>query len=117
MFDWKNYLTAAKKLAEKSDECSQRIAISRAYYAAFNYTKHKRIYGAEFTGPKSHEDMWREAFRDDSEDRFFDDALTLKDFRVDADYKASVYNISRECKIGIKLAEKIIKHVEETSEN
>lgn len=117
MFDWKEYLNVAEELARNSDECSQRIAISRAYYAAFNYTKHKRIYGTIFTGSYSHEDMWREAFKDESEDKIFDDALMLKDFRVHADYKSSSHNISKECKIGIQLANKIIKHVEETSNN
>ena len=121
MFDWKKYLDVAEKFAKNSDECSQRIAISRAYYAAFNYTKHRRIYGNvygnKFSGPNSHEDMWREAFKDDSEFQFFDDAITLKDFRKHADYDSSSHNISKECKISIKLAKNIIKYVSDTSNN
>lgn len=121
MFDWKKYLEVAEKLANNPDECSQRIAISRAYYAAFNYTKHRKIYGTiysdKFVGPNSHENMWREAFKDDSEAKFFDDAITLKDFRKHADYDSSSHNISRECKLGVKLAREIIKYVSETSNN
>ena len=112
MFDQKEYLNVAKELAKNSDECSQRIAISRAYYAAFNYTKHRRIYGTEFRGPNSHDDMWREAFRDESEERYFQNAMTLKDFRVDADYHASSHKIAKECEKSIKLAEEIIDYVD-----
>ncbi|MBD8088160.1 HEPN domain-containing protein [Limosilactobacillus sp. c11Ua_112_M] len=116
MFNWKDYLCSAKQLAKKTDECSKRMAISRAYYAAFNYTKHKRIYGTEFSGSKSHEDMWREAFRDESESRIFDDALTLKDFRVHVDYRSSSHNISNECEKSLKIAEKIINFVDQVDD-
>jgi uncharacterized protein (UPF0332 family) len=38
-FDWNHFLDVAKTLAKAPDEASQRSAISRAYYAAFNTAK------------------------------------------------------------------------------
>jgi hypothetical protein len=34
-FDWNQYLTIAAELAKRGDECSSRVAVSRAYYAAY----------------------------------------------------------------------------------
>lgn len=113
MFDWNEYLRAAKELEKENSECSKRIAISRAYYAAFNITKRKRIYAdsENFNGAGSHNKMWEMAFPDDSEMRIRDDALTLKDWRVEADYKNNIYDIDRQAKLAIMLAEKIINYV------
>lgn len=113
MFDWNEYLKAAKKLEREDSECSKRIAISRAYYAAFNITKKKRIFADsdDFNGAGSHNRMWNMAFPDDSEIRIRDDALTLKDWRVEADYKNNIYNVDRQAKLAIRLAEKIINYV------
>lgn len=113
MFDWNEYLRAAKELEKENSECSKRIAISRAYYAAFNITKRKRIYAdsENFNGAGSHNKMWEMAFPDDSEMRIRDDALTLKDWRVEADYKNNIYDVDRQAKLAIMLAEKIINYV------
>lgn len=35
MFDWSEFVTLARDLAQRHDEASQRSAVSRAYYAAF----------------------------------------------------------------------------------
>jgi hypothetical protein len=39
MFDWAEYLVAAKEWSADSRESHGRAAISRAYYAAFNHAK------------------------------------------------------------------------------
>jgi hypothetical protein len=58
-FDWNNYFTLAKNLAQRDDEASKRTSVSRAYYSAF----HDALSRAEGNcGPKqggnSHQWCW-----------------------------------------------------------
>jgi uncharacterized protein (UPF0332 family) len=59
-FDWNGYRTLAVELAKRTDEASQRSAISRAYYFVFN-TARKRPSVSQYRFPEGegvHKVLW-----------------------------------------------------------
>ena len=70
MFDWRDYLTLAERLArEAGDEAAQRTAISRAYYAALGRAAALlRSEGVAVSPLRTHATVWR-AFKHSSDAR------------------------------------------------
>lgn len=93
MFDWNDYLTLAKRLANEPDEASQRSAISRAYYAAYHaaasYVRVTRLVPASRS--LSHRLVWATLATDPDLDRADVGARgrDLQQVRNLADYGAS----------------------------
>lgn len=112
MFDWTNYLELARGLAQGSDEASQRSAISRAYYAAFN---NARLWldsqGVTFTSRESiHRQVWDEFLKSGatSQQQIGSTGDKLRARRARADYEDAIVDLSRQVTIAIQQAEELL---------
>ena len=112
-FEWTEFLTLAKELAQRSDEAALRSAVSRAYYAAFG--KARALLMAEgvplVSDATDHARVW-EAFRSSSDDvRYYIgvDGMALRNNRNRADYDAEVTDIKARAQRAVRKAEDIYK--------
>jgi hypothetical protein len=92
-FDWTNFLTLAEELATKTDEASQRTAISRAYYCVFNlaFARAESTAGRRPRGAHGHQWCW-EQYTQTPDVACAQLGVTgdrMKRMRVDADYTAA----------------------------
>jgi uncharacterized protein (UPF0332 family) len=115
-FDWKDYLKVAVILHDgaskaKLEEAMYRIAISRAYYAAFCTARnHKIDKGAEMPFEDAHKfvvDGFRYSKKE--EERAIGQRLhRLKNMRVQADYDDEVDDVADMSSKAIKLAQEAL---------
>jgi len=119
-FDWIEYLNLATELSTHPDEASQRTAVSRAYYFAYNIAKDRAI-ANQYSQPEdgsSHDNLWALYNRNSSSDGCKRLALLggrMKRKRVIADYRqhfsrineelAGVLEDARECHVIMKTLE------------
>jgi hypothetical protein len=102
-FDWNEFLRLAIKLSNDADEASQRTAISRAYYFAFNMAMRRAVANgyrfAEGVG-STHDQLWALYDRNtDAASRCKQIAFLggrIKRKRVIADYRPVFSNPSQE---------------------
>ena len=90
MFDWKDFLSLAERLArEGNDESSQRTAISRAYYAAYHAAAAYVAAKGFVRGRHSHEKVWAAVAADPGAGRgdVPEKAERLRRRRIAADYR------------------------------
>ena len=92
-FDWTDFLTLAEELATKTDEASQRTAISRAYYCVFNLASAR---AQSKVGPRpknapSHQWCWDQYISTPNLTcrQLGNTGDRMKRMRVDADYTAA----------------------------
>ncbi len=118
-FDWAEFLTLAKELAQRSDEASLRSAVSRAYYAVFG--KARALLKAEgvslVSNATDHARVW-EAFRSSTDDaRYYIgvDGMALRNSRNRADYNVEVTDIKFRAPRAVRKAEDIFKALERLS--
>ncbi len=119
-FDWSEYFNLAKELAETSEEAELRSAVSRAYYSAFclarNYLRdieqdptlsrnktydinvHKYV-ADEFIHHKSKSKTMIE---------IGNDLNRLRPRRNKADYEDTIFNLQKEARTALMLAQNII---------
>ena len=92
-FDWNYFLALAEALATKTDEASQRTAISRAYYCVFNlaFARAEMTAGRRPRDAHSHQWCWEQYSRtpDQACTQLGVKGIRMKRLRVAADYKAS----------------------------
>ncbi len=92
MFDWETFLVLAEELAQRSDESSQRSAVSRAYYAAFcsarNFLHDEKTYIPKGSG-EDHKKVWNhfQQSGDKVRRRIGNNGNSLKKMRSNADYE------------------------------
>ena len=114
-FDWREYLGLAKELAgvprcDYSQEAAERSAVSRAYYAAFCWTRNYAEAKLGFRPQKTADDhkLLREHLK--HHDPKLASALNkLRGWRNSCDYKDNVPNLPQQAKASIRLAENIIE--------
>lgn len=98
-FDWEDYLKYAKSKEGNADECIIRSAISRSYYAAFNYASDYIVKNKIRLDPAlgSHEQIWKalQGLKDINLKKVGKDGFSIKNMRVYADYD-KYYNIKPE---------------------
>lgn len=94
MFDWPDYLDFARRIAAETDnEAALRTAISRAYYAVFNFALERLVeHGFIPGGPDPHRRVWRAYQSSDNPDcrRIGAIGFLLRDRRNVADYRRHV---------------------------
>jgi len=112
-FDWLDYLTLAKELAERRDEeAAMRCAVSRAYYAAFHIAaNHRATRHAVPTRGGSHQSVWRALQASNVPDwRKAGNALRdLMLFRQEVDYQDQVSNLRWRLGNAINAAAEIVR--------
>jgi uncharacterized protein (UPF0332 family) len=118
-FDWINYLTLARELADSSKRHSNkeallRCAISRAYYAVFcksrNYLR-DIAHDQNLQSAKNTHAYVIETFvksRNQTKKGIGDNLRRLRDCRNDADYEDIYRNIEMKTLLCLKYAEQII---------
>jgi uncharacterized protein (UPF0332 family) len=93
-FDWNNFLALAEALAAKTDEASQRTAISRAYYCVFNlaFARAEMTAGRRPRDARSHQWCWEQYSKtlDPTCAQLGVTGDRMKRLRVAVDYKASM---------------------------
>ncbi len=115
-FDWKNYLTLAKFLANEdmtdicSNEASMRSAVSRAYYSVFCYA---RNYAKEMNGWKhewnenTHREI-KEHFKDKGRLEISGNLDDLRKWRNQCDYDDLVPELDKILKDSISRQKKYL---------
>jgi len=92
-FDWNHFLALAEELARRPDDTSERTAISRAYYSAFNlaFARAETTVGPRPEGASYHQWCWNHYTRsgDRSCRQLGVDGDRMKRLRVKADYKGA----------------------------
>lgn len=112
MFEWSDYLAAAKEWAEDPRESYGRAAISRAYYAAFNHAKKYIEQSGNDSFPK-HGEAHERVPETLKRLRYPDLARHLESLKAQrkwADYQAAAKsNLADQVKMAISYAERIIE--------
>jgi hypothetical protein len=115
MFEWSDYLVAAKEWQKDPRESHGRAAISRAYYAAFNHAKKYIERSGNDTLPKhgaAHEQV-PEVLKQLRFPALASDLESLKRQRTWADYHGYTKpKLSEEVRTAITRAERIIGQLE-----
>ena len=113
MFDWNKYLLLADELSKRTEEESQRSAISRAYYAVYciarNWVKDNGSTLPSTTESNSHKKLWS-FFKERDEPEAKKIGLTgdrLRRKRNDADYQDAIPNIKNKAITSIIEAKEI----------
>jgi uncharacterized protein (UPF0332 family) len=113
MFNWIMYLQLAKDLIKRTDEASQRSAVSRAYYAAFCSARNRLRDREGATIPKTsaaHSAVWDE-FQSSAEIRrrqIGQLGHRLKRARAKVDYDDNVPGLSQLAEDAMEEADKLI---------
>lgn len=96
-FDWSEFLRIARELSARDDEASHRIAISRAYYAAFNTARNlQRADGLiSLVGSSGDHMVLRRVLHDAGQLALADRLNQLREWRNKADYNTLSLNARR----------------------
>jgi len=115
-FDWRAYLELAKELAGlrksgSSQEAAERSAVSRAYYAAFCWTRNYARAKLGFMPTETADDhsFLRKHLQRRGYLNLASDLNKLRKWRNDCDYQDDVPNLCQQVSNSIGLAEKVIQ--------
>ena len=119
-FDWSEYFNLAKELAETSKEAELRSAVSRAYYSAFclarNYLRdiqqYRRLWRNKTYDINAHKYVAEKFIYNQSKSQIMieigKDLSRLRKMRNKADYEDTMFNLKREARTALMLAQNII---------
>ena len=119
-FDWSEYFNLAKELAETSKEAELRSAVSRAYYSAFglarNYLRdiqqYPRLWRNKTYDINAHQYVAEKFIYNQSKSQTMieigKDLSRLRKMRNKADYEDTIFNLKREARTALMLAQNII---------
>ena len=119
-FDWSEYFNLAKELAETSKEAELRSAVTRAYYYAFglagNYLRDiqqdPKLWRHKTYDIKAHKYVAEKFIYNQSKSQIMieigKDLTRLRIMRNKADYEDTMFNLQRETRNALVLAENII---------
>lgn len=119
-FDWSEYFYLAKELAETSQEAELRSAVSRAYYSAFclarNYLRdiqqYPRLWRNITYDINAHKYVAEKFIYNQSKSQTMieigKDLNRLRKMRNKADYEDTMFNLKREARTALMLAQNII---------
>src|SRR4028118_849412 len=127
-FDWSEYFYLAKELAETSEEAELRSAVNRAYYSAFclarNYLRdiqqYPRLWRNKTYDINDHQYVAEEFIHNQSKSQTMieigKDLTRLRKMRNKADYEDTMFNLQREARNALVLAENIISALSNLTE-
>ena len=127
-FDWSEYFNLAQELAGTSEEAKLRSAISRAYYSVFclarNYWRDiqqdPRLSRNKTYEINPHQYVPQKFIHNQSKSQTMTDIgrdLTrLRKMRNKADYEDTFYNLEREARTALMLAQNIISALNELTQ-
>ena len=127
-FDWSEYFNLAQELAGTSEEAKLRSAVSRAYYSVFclarNYWRDiqqdPRLSRNKTYDINDHQYVAKEFIHNRSKSqRMTDigrDLTRLIKMRNKADYEDTFYNLEREARTALMLAQNIISGLNELTQ-
>jgi uncharacterized protein (UPF0332 family) len=119
-FDWSEYFNLAKELAETSKEAELRSAVSRAYYSAFclarNYLRDiqqgPKLWRQKTYEINAHQYVAEKFIYNQSKSQIMieigKDLTRLRKMRNKADYEDTMFNLKREARTALMLAQNII---------
>jgi uncharacterized protein (UPF0332 family) len=119
-FDWSEYFNLAKELGETSKEAELRSAVSRAYYSAFclarNYLRdiqqYPRLWRNKTYEINAHQYVAEKFIYNQSKSQTMieigKDLSRLRKMRNKADYEDTMFNLKREARTALMLAQNII---------
>jgi uncharacterized protein (UPF0332 family) len=119
-FDWSEYFNLAKELAETSKEAELRSAVSRAYYSAFclarNYLRDiqqdPKLWRKKTYDINAHQYVAEKFIYNQSKSQIMieigKDLSRLRKMRNKADYEDTMFNLKREARTALMLAQNII---------
>jgi uncharacterized protein (UPF0332 family) len=119
-FDWSEYFNLAKELAETSKEAELRSAVSRAYYSAFclarNYLRdiqqYPRLWRKKTYDINAHQYVAEKFIYNQSKSQIMieigKDLSRLRKMRNKADYEDTMFNLKREARTALMLAQNIL---------
>jgi uncharacterized protein (UPF0332 family) len=119
-FDWKLFHELAENLRQKTDEASQRTAISRVYYAVYHRAKSLLDKeGFNFRQfESSHRQVWNEyKFRGRTHRGVGISGIRLHEIRVDADYFAEISDVEKLTEECFQIAETINQYLAHIEKN
>ena len=127
-FDWSEYFNLAKELAETSEEAELRSAVSRAYYSAFclarNYLRDipqdPRLSRNQTYDINAHQYVAEKFIYNQSKSQTMieigKDLNRLRKMRNKADYDYTMFNLKREARTALMLAQNIISVLSKLTE-
>jgi uncharacterized protein (UPF0332 family) len=127
-FDWSEYFNLAKELAETSKEAELRSAVSRAYYSAFclarNYLRdiqqYPRLWRNKTYDINAHQYVAEKFIYNQSKSQIMieigKDLSRLRKMRNKADYEDTMFNLKREARTALMLAQNIISALSNLTE-
>ena len=127
-FDWEEYFNLAQELAGTNEEAKLRSAVSRAYYSAFclarNYLRDiqqdPRLSRNKTYDINDHQYVAEEFIHNQSKSQTMieigKDLTRLRKMRNKADYEDTMFNLQREARNALVLAENIISALSNLTE-
>ncbi len=127
-FDWSEYFNLAKELAETSKEAELRSAVSRAYYSAFclarNYLRdiqqYPKLWHNKTYDINAHQYVAEKFIYNQSKSQIMieigKDLSRLRKMRNKADYEDTMFNLKREARTALMLAQNIISALSNLTE-
>ena len=109
-FQWHQYMTLARSLAETDDECHRRCAISRAYYAAYHAGRRRWAadQGVPTTRQIGHGPLWDYFHQRPNERRIAEKGRRLLALRRTADYDISPACSLKNTQHALNLADELL---------
>lgn len=127
-FDWSECFNLAKELAETSKEAELRSAVSRSYYSAFclarNYLRdiqqYPRLWRNKTYDINAHQYVAEKFIYNQSKSQTMieigKDLSRLRKMRNKADYEDTMFNLKREARTALMLAQNIISALSNLTE-
>ena len=127
-FDWSEYFNLAKELAETSKEAELRSAVSRSYYSAFclarNYLRDiqqdTKLWRKKTYDINAHQYVAEKFIYNQSKSQTMreigKDLSRLRKMRNKADYEDTMFNLKREARTALMLAQNIISALSNLTE-
>jgi uncharacterized protein (UPF0332 family) len=127
-FDWSEYFYLAKELADTSKEAELRSAVSRAYYSAFclarNYLRdiqqYPKLWHNKTYDINAHQYVAEKFIYNQSKSQIMieigKDLSRLRKMRNKADYEDTMFNLKREARTALMLAQNIISALSNLTE-
>ncbi|OGK52778.1 hypothetical protein A2966_04700 [Candidatus Roizmanbacteria bacterium RIFCSPLOWO2_01_FULL_41_22] len=112
-FDWKGYITLAKRLAKNITDSSKRSSVSRAYYGVYCLSRNYAISQglANTRSSRMHRDV-ATFYNQRAETRIIATYLgRLRDNRNKCDYDDSVSNLNNIVILSLQQADEIVKNL------
>ena len=120
-YDWHGFYEFAEEVSEREDkdETAYRVAMGRLYYSAFNvvreYARDRYGFWSDTNVHNSLIDFFTK-YNYNEYDSFSRDLRSLRDFRVDCDYRRShLNNPDRNLELCQKMAKRLIDFVDNAS--